>query len=200
VSDPAHWRGQVLFICTGNQCRSPMAEAFLRAKQPPESGICVTSAGLLGDGTPPPKQAVRVMARAGIDIAGRPSRRVDAAALAEADLIIGMTRRHLPEVATMDHVALPRSFTFLDLIKRARLVGSPAPTESLSQWAQRLSTGRTQASILSAAESDDVADPAGRGRREYRRTARELDRLTTELATLLFGVGPPANADLTRDR
>jgi protein-tyrosine-phosphatase len=163
-----------------------MAEAFFCAKQPPDSGISVTSAGLLGDGTPPPKQAVRVMARAGIDIAGRPSRRVDAAALEEADLIIGMARRHLLEVANMDLDALSRSFTFVDLLNRARQAGAPAPNESLSQWSHRLSMGRTQASILSLDTADDIADPLGRGRRDYKRTAQALDRLTSELAALLF--------------
>ena len=178
---------RVLFVCTGNRCRSPMAEVLLRAKLAPDCGIGVASAGTVANGEPPPEHAVRVMAVAGLDIEGRPSRRVDVATLEEADLIITMAQQHLVEVVTMNRAALERSFTFVDLIRRARQVGRPTADESLSQWAQRLSAGRTPGSILSLAPSDDIVDPMGGSLNRYKKVAKVLDHLTGELAVRLFG-------------
>jgi protein-tyrosine phosphatase len=168
-----------------------MAEALLRAKLPSGCGIGVASAGTIADGTPPPEPAVQVMAVLGLDIEGRPSRRVDVGALEEADLIIAMTRQHLLEVATMNQAALERSFTLVDLIKRAQRVGGPAADESLSQWARRLSAGRTQRSVLSLPTSEDIVDPMGRSLNSYRKVAKAIDHLTDELAARLFGSGSP---------
>lgn len=180
----------MLFICTGNQCRSPMAEALLRDKLPPGCAVTVASAGTIGDGTPPPDHAARVMADLGLDIAGRPSRRLDEEMLDGADVVITMTRDHLLAVATTHPPALDRSFTLTDLLRRAGQAGGPLPSESLSQWARRMSAGRTPQKILTAPAADDIADPMGGEVRDYERAARLLDRLTTELAAVLCSPTP----------
>src|SRR6202007_750601 len=105
-----------------------MAEALLRAKLPAGCGITVASAGTAGDGTPPPDHAARVMADAGLDIAGRPSRPLDQASLAGADVIVTMARDHLLAVATTYPLALERSFTLVDLLRRAGQAGGPLPS------------------------------------------------------------------------
>ena len=61
---------KVLFLCTGNSCRSQMAEGFARAAAP--AGIEIYSAGVEAHGLNP--RAVAVMAEAGVDISDQPSR------------------------------------------------------------------------------------------------------------------------------
>ncbi len=66
-------RPTVLFLCTGNSCRSQMAEGFARSLK--SSEIEAYSAGVERHGLNP--DAVRVMAEAGVDISGQSSKTVD---------------------------------------------------------------------------------------------------------------------------
>ena len=97
---------KVLFICTGNICRSPMAEGLLRKMA--DDRLEVVSAGLgAGRGQPPSAHAVAVLQKEGVDISDIRSQPVTAELLRNADYIFTMTRDHLdmllllyPEMAT----------------------------------------------------------------------------------------------------
>lgn len=82
----------VLFVCTGNTCRSPMAEGFM--KKIFKNSINVKSAGLAANGAPASANAVAVMSEEGIDISGHISTRITPNMAAEADLILAMTKAH----------------------------------------------------------------------------------------------------------
>jgi glycine hydroxymethyltransferase len=59
----------VLFICTGNVCRSPMAEELFRSQLNGDRNIEVSSAGIgAGNGQPPSSYAIEVMKEKGLDI------------------------------------------------------------------------------------------------------------------------------------
>lgn len=171
-----------------------MAEALLRAKLPEDSRIEVASAGTIGDGTPPPDHAVRLMAERGLDIEGRPSRPLDAALLEAADLVVVMARQHLVEVGAMAPAALERSFTLTDLLDRAGQASGRGPQETVSQWARRMSAGRAPASILSLPSSGDIPDPIGGTRRDFEDCLLVLDRDTTELVSHLCPGASPRSA------
>jgi arsenate reductase len=64
---------RVLFLCTGNSCRSQMAEGWARHLKPDELEAC--SAGLETHGLNP--NMVKVMAEAGVDVSGQKSQHVD---------------------------------------------------------------------------------------------------------------------------
>jgi len=88
---------RILFLCTGNSCRSQMAEGWARSLG--SDRVEVASAGIETHGLNP--RAVAVMAEAGVDIAHHRSTRVTPAMVAEADLVVtvcGHADEHCPAV------------------------------------------------------------------------------------------------------
>ena len=95
---------EILMICTGNICRSPMAEGLLRHLLPPplESQVRVSSAGTYAmHGNQPAPHAVTTMARLGIDISAHRARMVSRELLRRTDLSLVMERGHLNTLRTM---------------------------------------------------------------------------------------------------
>lgn len=81
----------VIFVCTGNTCRSPMAEGYLKSKN--IDGLSVISRGF-GTGEAANKNSVAAMQEAGIDISNHISRQITAKDVENADAIICMTDSH----------------------------------------------------------------------------------------------------------
>jgi tRNA threonylcarbamoyl adenosine modification protein (Sua5/YciO/YrdC/YwlC family) len=103
---------QVLFVCTGNTCRSPMAAGLLRkmladelkVSQPELAGrgFTVLSAGTASvDGIPASENAVGACAELGCDISRHESRTVTPTLIEESDLVLAMTRGHVSRLADM---------------------------------------------------------------------------------------------------
>ncbi len=86
----------VLFVCTGNVCRSPMAAALFNARARrlgEENKFSARSAGTWAlEEQPASGYALTVMAERGIDLSSHRGRMVTRAMLAEADVVIVMTR------------------------------------------------------------------------------------------------------------
>ena len=82
----------ILFVCTGNTCRSPMAEGYLRSKK--LDGITVISRGLASDGSPVSLNSKTAMAEVGIDISGHISRQITDRDIKNADKIICLSPSH----------------------------------------------------------------------------------------------------------
>jgi protein-tyrosine-phosphatase len=105
----------VLFICTGNICRSPMAEAIARARSAPDRGVRFGSAGVYAlEGAPASGHAVRAASEAGADASGHKARSLTAEMIAAADEVYAMTAAHrvavlrlVPEAAGRVHLLDP---------------------------------------------------------------------------------------------
>jgi protein-tyrosine phosphatase len=96
----------LLFVCSGNTCRSPMAEAIARKlladRGAQARGIKVSSAGVFaGSGAPATPEAVEVLARRDIDLSGHRSRPLTVEMLQQADVILCMTQDHVQAIASV---------------------------------------------------------------------------------------------------
>ena len=142
----------VLFICSGNTCRSPLAAAFFRKALQGRAGlgsVQVGSAGLCAvDGEPASRQARDVAREWGLDLEAHRSRRASRELLAGARLILTMTADHKRRVLETAPETAGRVFTL------GEYAGMPG----------------------------DVEDPFGLDLERYRSTARQLETLTQQAA------------------
>jgi protein-tyrosine phosphatase len=109
---------KILFVCTGNICRSPMAAEYFRkrAAQSGLSHVVVDSAGTMGlQGAGASPEAIQAMAEIGVDLSKHRSKRLSGTDLRTTDIVVAMTRHHLEHLAHhypegSDHRVLLRAF------------------------------------------------------------------------------------------
>lgn len=169
-----------------------MAEALLRHHLSAAGvDVRVSSAGLMVGGRPATAHGQAAMADRGLDLSRHESRQLDRELIAGADLVIGMAREHIREVAVLDADALKRSFTLKELVRASTAVGPRRAGEPVDAWLQRVGAGRRREALLGAGHDDayDVEDPVGRGRADYEETATELDGLIERLVALAWPPG-----------
>lgn len=96
VHNPSSMK-EIVFVCTGNTCRSPIAEGLLLATIPSywRSGIAVSSAGTSAwDGQPASESAVEALGEIGIDISRHRARMLTREIIEAAALVVALARCH----------------------------------------------------------------------------------------------------------
>ena len=101
---------KVLVVCTGNSCRSPMAEGWLNPRLAGK-GWTAESAGVAAwGGAPPTPEAVEAMWEIGVDISAHRSRKLTVGAVAEATMILAMAESHRREIVQAYPEAAGKTF------------------------------------------------------------------------------------------
>ena len=190
----------ILTVCSANRCRSPMAEALLAKAfldtQPDD--FAVASAGFGPPGAPAELEVVEVMADIGLDVTGHRSTTVSTSLLAEADLVLAMTRQHVMELALLDEAAWPKTFLIGEFASLASETNGPGgsagneltdlasdPDDDLHRRVARLHLGRRRADLLNLPSALEITDPIGGPLRGYRVTRDRIANLSRVIAGYL---------------
>ena len=105
---------KLIFVCTGNTCRSPMAEGLLRHLLPPASEWEISSAGICAaEGWPASENSVKALREKEIDISNLTSATLTPNLIDDADLLVTMTTGHRQAILT----ATPKSKDKVFLLK-----------------------------------------------------------------------------------
>lgn len=118
----------LLFICTGNTCRSPLAEGLLRHALGDDSSITVKSAGIAAmDGDTANPETLAVLNDVGVDLSSHRSQMTDRELVSDATWVVAMTRNHLDAVAALFPEADERLFLLSDFIDEPENIDVPDP-------------------------------------------------------------------------
>lgn len=187
----------ILTVCTGNICRSPVAEQHLRARLAGVPGVTVASAGTMaaeGDDMTP---QARVLAEAnGVPPGIHAARYLREAYLRESQLVLALSREHRREIVSLVPRASRYTFTLREFARLARGI-TDADLRDIARLPAEDAAGRLAATVALVASrrgsvempeqagDDDVIDPYRRDDATYSLSGSQLFPATETVAGLL---------------
>jgi len=168
----------VLFVCTGNVCRSPMAEGFLR-DQAHRRGLDIDARSTgthAWNGRAATVDGRRVMAELGVPIDDHRTLELDRDLIDWADLVICLATEHLRQTRRTFPDAADKTFTLKGFLE---ILPSLPPCDDTESW---LGAAGKHRRLADAVASPDVDDPFGERTAAYRRVATEIRDLIERMA------------------
>lgn len=156
----------VLFVCTGNICRSPIAERLLRSRLDGVAGaaeVSLSSAGTMGlTGRPMDASSATALRELGGDSAGHVAQRLTPALVKEADLILTAESVHRSAIVRAEPMTFRRAFTIREFGRLGATLGAAGATteQSLRERVSEVADQRGWATPA-APGADEIADPYG---------------------------------------
>ena len=188
MSDPVF---NILIVCTGNICRSPIAEQLLRERlhqAAPGGHFRVRSAGtqaLVDRGMTP--EAREQSQRYGVAQNNHLARQLTSELIAEADLVLTATRQHRGDVVSL----LPRANRYAYTLNQlARLLASAtearqAPRVTPQAFLTEIAASQGQFPPPQNPSDDDIEDPYRQSHEVYDRVGAAIDSATNAIAAAL---------------
>lgn len=178
MSDGTSFR--ILTVCTGNICRSPLAERLLQSglDEVAPGAFSVASAGVRAlVGQPAHPRSAELAVRLGTDVDAFTARQLTEQLVSEADLVLILAEAHRAPVLALSPAALKRTFTLREFARIVELLPGPTTRETPQEaWRRYVADGdsvRHQVR-LDDPTLNDVADPFGLDAIAYERMADEL--------------------------
>jgi low molecular weight protein-tyrosine phosphatase len=183
----------ILVVCGGNQCRSPIAEAFLRSRLHERLGSAaptVASAGTIArTGAPATPETVMVAREHGLDASTHEAAAIRPEMLTAADVVLTMTADQRDAVRTMSARAATKTFTVKEavgLLEQLPAVHQPPEPDQVRLRLAEADAYRRRRGIAPV-DDEDVIDPIGQPMQTHRAVAWELAELCDRLVDGLFG-------------
>jgi protein-tyrosine phosphatase len=189
----------VLFVCTGNVCRSPAAERLLRRDLDRAaggiaglSGVDVSSAGtgaLVGEPISPPM--AKLLGQADADADGFTARQLTPALVRDADLVLTMTSAHRRETVMMVPAAVQRTFVLGEVAHMLAHVDAEEVTQITGRKASAAERLRATVSIAKRHRTpgvdpgEDIVDPYGRSRSVYAESFEQINQALEPLVRVV---------------
>lgn len=183
----------ILVVCTGNICRSPIAEGLLRDALVARFGTdapTVSSAGTFGmEGSGARPESVRAAAERGTDIAGHVAREITGAMVEHATLVVTMAGEHRDAIARSSLDTEHKTFTLKELVRLLESLPPVEPGLAPDALGARVADAEAKRETGFAGNPHDldVADPLGMPIDSYRAIAWELDEWIGRLVDGLYG-------------
>lgn len=182
----------ILVVCTGNICRSPIAEGLLRnalQRRFGDAAPAVSSAGTSGlEGSDAMPESVQAAYELGVDISGHRGRRLTAQMAEGSDLLLCMASNH-SDVLTFEFDFGSRAFTLKELVRLLESLPTVDPGSAPAGLVSRVAAAQAARAHHDgpASRDNDIADPLGQPIEAYRAIAWEIDTWTDRLVDGLFG-------------
>lgn len=179
----------ILFVCTGNTCRSSMAEAMFKVMLK-DAGLDIevasagTSVFFQGGAS---AQAVEVMGERGIDLSGHSSRQIVNEDIKKADLILTMTQVHKQTVQEMVPEFSGKVFTLKEYV-----AGDSEKSGEILEKALADDCEAPEKALANNCETEgiDIVDPFGGTVEDYRACSREIEKALEKLIREIKKRGP----------
>lgn len=177
---------EVVFVCTGNRFRSPIAAATFAAETV-GLPVRVLSFGTLElGGAPALDEAVRLSNAFGLDLSSHRSRCLDDVSLDDVDLVIGFELNHVARAVVDAGARRERTFMLGEIVPAlewaAHAADGPDPAARAREAVRLADDDRGRASV----PPPTIADPYGGAAADYERAAATVRDLTHRLAAALF--------------
>jgi low molecular weight protein-tyrosine phosphatase len=186
---------QILFVCTGNRCRSPLAEVQLRqlARGLP---IEVGSVGLLDLGPAPAlPEMIEVARTSGLDLSAHRARGLSSIDLAGADLVIGLERTHVATAVVEGNAPYDKVFSFREIVRLLEVIEPPDSDDVVERARAAVARAHeARGTDPSFVPGEDIQDPFGGPREGYFTMARTVGDLSRRLLAGLVGAEHAARA------
>lgn len=170
---------EILTVCTGNICRSALAESHLRARLDSQE-FTVTSAGVKAVvGGRVPREQLLIGSELGLtDLLGHEGQQLTRAMVDNADLLLVASLKHRASVVRMAPSAAGRTFTFREFAHLAKTVTSEDIAELRADGHNFREAAviavTQQRGTVPFPDEYDVEDPFGEDEETYRRSAQQL--------------------------
>lgn len=178
----------VIFICTGNRCRSPLAEAAL-ARFAESLPLRVSSGGTLNlDAEPSTDEMIAAAGYLGVDLIDHRSRHLSQIDLRNADLILGFELNHVAAAVVDGGAPSDKVFYLREIVRLLEAIPFVAGNDPEAGAKDRIRVAAERRSYDRPHRTGEgIPDPFGRSERVYADTAGTILDLSRRLIAGLFG-------------